>query len=400
MSLNVRGLRNRVKRNSIFSFLKDKSCQFYFLQEIYSVPDDVNTWSNEWGGDIFFSQGSTHSRVVCILINPSCSYAVESLNRDQNGRIISINLSSGSANISLCNIYAPNDLQQQLAFLRNLNNFLITNVDIGNLIVGGDWNVTLEAVDKKGGSQWKPTSYRNHLISMMEEFSLIDIYRNLNPSKLCFTNPIQSKALKLSSRIDFFLVSQPLANRVSHVDTLVSIAPDHKAIRVQLQLENDNRGPGLWKFNNSLLQDEIYVKLITDSYAVIQNKCSEIEDKRLKWELIKMEIRGITIPFSKNKAKQLHQKERDIQNRLQVLDRVISNSPNTDCIKNEITEYNNLKEEIDLIYQKKGKGSIIRSKCKWIERCEKPTAFFFNLEKRNYNRKSKKAGGSRRYNLD
>ena len=90
---------------------------------------------------------------------------------------------------------------------------------------------------------------------------------------------------------------------------------------------------------------------------------------------------GITIPFSKNKAKQFHQRERDIQNRLQVLDRVISNSPKTDCIKNEINEYNNLKEEIDLIYQKKGKGSIIRSKCKWIERGEKPTAFFFNLEK-------------------
>ena len=45
-----------------------------------------------------------------------------------------------------------------------------------------------------------------------------------------------------------------------------------------------------------------------------------------------MEIRGITFLFSKNKAKQLHQKESDIQNRLQVLDRVISNSPNTDRI--------------------------------------------------------------------
>ena len=113
--------------------------------------------------------------------------------------------------------------------------------------------------------------------------------------------------------------------------------------------------------------------MITDSYAVIQNKYSGIEDKRLKCELIKMEICAITIPFSKNKAKQLHKKERDIQNRLQVLDRGISNSPNTDCIKNEINKYNNLKEEIDLIYQK-GKGSIIRSK--WIERGEKPTAFF------------------------
>ena len=115
------------------------------------------------------------------------------------------------------NIYAPNDLEQPLAFLRNLNNFLITNVDIGNLIVGGDWNVTLEAVDKKGGSQWKPTSYRNQLISMIKEFSLIDVYRNFNPSKLCFA--YESKALKLPSRIDFFFVSQPLANRASHLDT-------------------------------------------------------------------------------------------------------------------------------------------------------------------------------------
>ena len=102
------------------------------------------------GGDIFFSHGSTHSRGVCVLINPSCSYTVESLNRDQNGRIISINLSSGSANISLCNIYAPNSLQQQLAFLRNLNNFLITNVDIGNLIVGGDWKLLTKRVGPSG----------------------------------------------------------------------------------------------------------------------------------------------------------------------------------------------------------------------------------------------------------
>ena len=89
-----------------------------------------------------------------------------------------------------------------------------------------------------------------------------------------------------------------------------------------------------------------------------------------------MEIRGITIPFSKNKAKQLHQKERDIQNRLEVLDRVISNSPNTDRIKNEINEYNNLKEEIYLIYRKKGKGSIIRSKCKWLNEVKsRPLSF-------------------------
>ena len=58
-------------------------------------------WGNEWGADIFFSHGSTHSRGVCILINPS---------------IVSIDLRTDTASISLCNIYAPNDLQKQLDF--------------------------------------------------------------------------------------------------------------------------------------------------------------------------------------------------------------------------------------------------------------------------------------------
>ena len=59
----------------------------------------------------------------------------------------------------------------------------------------------------------------------------IDLCRNLNSNKLCFN--YESKTLKLSSRIDFFLVSQPLTNRVSHLEILVSIVPDPKAIRVQ-----------------------------------------------------------------------------------------------------------------------------------------------------------------------
>ena len=34
-------------------------------------------------------------------------------------------------------------------------------------------------------------------------------------------------------------------------------------------------------------------------------------------------------------------------------------------------------------YEKKAKGIKIRSKCNWYEHGEKPTYFFFNLEKHN-----------------
>ena len=42
ISLNVRGLRNRVKRRSVFLFIKDQKCNVYLLQETYSEPNDEN----------------------------------------------------------------------------------------------------------------------------------------------------------------------------------------------------------------------------------------------------------------------------------------------------------------------------------------------------------------------
>ena len=47
-----------------------------------------------------------------------------------------------------------------------------------------------------------------------------------------------------------------------------------------------------------------------------------------------------------------------------------------------------MKHELCLIYENKGNGSIVRSKTKWTEQGEKPTKYFFNLERRNYNHKT------------
>ena len=50
--------------------------------------------------------------------------------------------------------------------------------------------------------------------------------------------------------------------------------------------------------------------------------------------------------------------------------------------------YDDLKKELQHQYENKGKAAIFRSKCRWVEKGEKATKCFFNLEKRNYNRKT------------
>ena len=375
ITLNVRGIRNRVKRRSIFSYLKDQNCHFYLLQETFSEPKDERVWKNEWGGDVFFSHGSNHSKGVCILVNPSIAVNVENSYKDIDGRIIAIDVICNGVNLSICNVYAPTSCQSQGKFLQILNEFMTSNLNITQLIIGGDWNATLECIDKKGGTRWKPTAYRNGIISMMEEMDLIDIFRKLKPHTKSFS--YESKFLKVKSRLDYFLIAKHLTQHVHNVETKTAITPDHKAIKLTLKLSQVTRGPGLWKFNNSLLKDKNYLILITESYPIISEKYANIVDKRLRWEMIKMEIRSITISFAARKAKEFRKQESDLQKRLDEIDKSISNSCDNQNIEDKLNEFDKLKNEFNRLYEIKGKGAIFRSKARWVEYGEKPTKYFF-----------------------
>ena len=78
-------------------------------------------------------------------------------------------------------------------------NISLTNSS--NLIIAGDWNITLNPIDKRGGLPLKETKYRNSLVYLMKAVNLFDIYRRIHPKNKTYT--YESKALKLKSRIDF-----------------------------------------------------------------------------------------------------------------------------------------------------------------------------------------------------
>ena len=47
-----------------------------------------------------------------------------------------------------------------------------------------------------------------------------------------------------------------------------------------------------------------------------------------------------------------------------------------------LDQYEAEKNELNSLYESKGKEAIFRSKVKWTEQGEKPTKYFFNLEKK------------------
>ena len=95
ISLNVRGLRNQIKRRGIFSYLKNQKATLYCLQEIFPQEKDENIWSEEWGGQILFAHGSEHSRGVFILLKSNAHLSLHIISIDPNGRYIIAKLKVG-----------------------------------------------------------------------------------------------------------------------------------------------------------------------------------------------------------------------------------------------------------------------------------------------------------------
>ena len=124
-------------------------------------------------------------------------------------------------------------------------------------------------------------------------------------------------------------------------------------------------------------------------YPQILEKYKDVENKQLLWEPIKMEIRSKTINYSKSKRCELRKREVAIQNELEELDFKICNSANMDLDSQILDKYESAKTELKKLYDLRENEAMFRSKTKWIQQSEKPTKyFFFNLEKRNYARKT------------
>ena len=100
-----------------------------------------------------------------------------------------------------------------------------------------------------------------------------------------------------------------------------------------------------------------------------------------------MEIRTLTISFSKGRAKINRRHEVSIKNQLDQLDEKICASDDALALDEELKQYDNLKKELQTLYDVKGEAAKFRSKCLWVEQGERPTKYFFNLEKRNYNKR-------------
>ena len=380
---NCRSLRDTKKRVDIFHWLKTSHCGITLLQETHSIDSDKTTWVREWGGQIYFSHGTSQSRGVAILI-PDDIYqnlTIVSETKDTDGRLLHIDFTYEDMTITLINVYAPTKDHQdhQITFLTELNKILEANMS-SNMIVAGDFNTQMNVkIDKKGGKIEGQSLYSKYLQNSMKEFKLIDIWRLRNPNDHKFTRREITRGGLVQSRLDYFLIAESITYLIKKCIFKPGNKSDHSLIQMSLEiLSTERRGPGTWKFNNKLLLDRSYISLVKNQLEDIKTHV-EMNNKNTLWDFIKCQLRSVTIVYSKKIALQRNKRESEIKQLLESLEKEITEN------SGKLNEYYEVKGIWEKMQSEKAEGAIIRSKVQWTELGEKNTKYFLNLEKRNFN---------------
>ena len=112
---------------------------------------------------------------------------------------------------------------------------------------------------------------KEEIIELKEKFHLRDIWRIRNPKTKRYTFRQKHVSGLIQRRLDYFYISNSMQVSVKNTDVLASLLTDHSPITFSYcKNEESNRGRGLWKFNNSLIENEEYVhqmkKFIPDTF--------------------------------------------------------------------------------------------------------------------------------------
>ena len=347
------------------------------LQETHSSIESENIWQSEWGGKAVFSHGTTSARGVAIFTSKQIYSSVKNIYKDNDGRLIILDLELNESVITLVALYAPN--QDSPGFLRNISEKLKDRSE--HKIIIGDFNLVLDVEKDRQNTYFNNNRAKEELESLMEEYSLDDIWRTRNPEKKEFSWWKKGSYPMKTSRIDFALVAKGLDQYIELVQYLSSLFTDHRAVYMVVELLPFQRGTGYWKFNSSLLQEKQFLDTMNqeiDSCIVSTSNKDYVE----RWEIIKRRIKNCAVKYSKNKTSE------DKLIISQLSEKVNEYESNLPLNKSEDKLLEETKAELEEKTLDRIKGVMFRSKAKWYEEGEKNTKYFYALEKARYNAKT------------
>ena len=128
--------------------------------------------------------------------------------------------------------------------------------------------------------------------------------------------------------------------------------------------------------NNSLLKDKDFctsIEKLIDCHLLFLPSFASLQDW---WEFLKLSIKEESIVFSRNKRRPLRKEQVFLTNKLIRLRRRLVDGDDTISALISNTE-----SRLKALRVKEIEGIMIRSRAQWLEEGERPSRYFFNLQK-------------------
>ena len=251
MSYNVNGIRSALGKN-LSGWLVEAKPDVLCFQELKAHPDQFDTFLFETAGyhtHWFPAQKKGYSGVGLLSKQKPDKVVVGCgiEKYDNEGRI----LRADFGDLSVLSLYLPSGSSgdERQSFKMEFCEFFLPWVqnllkERPNLVLCGDYNICHQAIDihdPKGNA--KSSGFLPEEREWMTKFlgiGLVDSYRHMNPEAIKYSwwsFRAAARSRNKGWRIDYNMVSQPLADKLSHADILNdAMHSDHCPVLVELDV--------------------------------------------------------------------------------------------------------------------------------------------------------------------
>ncbi|CAM2097773.1 unnamed protein product [Caretta caretta] len=165
-----------LRRCQVLSFLLEGGGT---LQETYTDPAAEDSWQLEWGDRVYFSHLTVHTAGVATLFSPDLQPEVLGVAKAVPSHLLHLRVRMEGLVVNLVNVYAPTSGPEWLHFFQQASTFLGTLDPRECLVLGGDFNTTLEEWDHSGTEQC--LTAMDVLWEIVDHHSLVDVWHDHHP---------------------------------------------------------------------------------------------------------------------------------------------------------------------------------------------------------------------------
>ncbi|CAM5142492.1 unnamed protein product, partial [Natator depressus] len=304
-----------LRRSQVLSYLREGGYSVVFLQETHMDPTAEDSWQLEWGDGVYFSHFTIRQAGVATLFSPNLWPEVLGVTEAVPGHLLHLRVRMEGLVVNLVNIYAPAMSPKRPQFYQGVSDFLSTLDSHECLVLGGDFNTTLEEQDRSG-AELSPAA-ANILQEIVEHHSLVDVWLDHHPDDTSTFTIVRVEAHRSHhSRLDRIYLSHFHLSQAHSSNIRPAPFSDHHLATITASLRAERPGPAYWHFNNSLLEDEGFVTSFREFWLAWQEQRCAFPSARRWWDLgkvrAKLFCRDYTRGTSRRRNAAIEQLEREV----------------------------------------------------------------------------------------